>query len=247
MNSFFTSQFHTPGQLTLYHRIERDNCLTLVDIPQVAHIFKNNNELLSHWLSPEERLYLHQLRFAKRYNEWLSGRIAAKWGLSKQCGESFQPAVHTILPDEHGCPQLRPTRPGRHISISHSHQFCTALTTDTPCGIDIQKINRQILRVKKRVAAKIEIDMTELAIIDDEKAAMTLIWTVKEAVKKNCLSTRPGLFEAINIQSIRKTGQQTNRWLANCLIPDTNHSQDVNIIRLDKYMLAWSTVTKNKN
>ncbi len=250
MDSFFIRKTPPSSLIILSHHIEQNYCLVLVDIHMVKKISPNNNQLLDHWLSPEEKLYLKQFRFNKRYNEWLSGRIAVKWGLSKRMGDSFQPAAHTILPDQYGCPQLRPIRDGQHISISHSHQFCTALIADTPCGIDIQKIKRQILRVREKIAAEIEINMVKRAVKGNEEAALTIIWAAKETVKKKCLSTRPGLFAAIKIQSLKQTGQQTPRWTVNCLIADPKHSQDVNIVRLDNYMLAWSatkTITTKEN
>ena len=211
----------------------------MVDIHMVGRIFPGNNTLIDQWLSPEEKVYLSKLRLRKRYNEWLSGRIAAKWGLFRQSSEAFRPAGYTILPDIHGCPQLSPTLPGLHFSISHSRQFCAALTADAPCGVDIQKISRQILRVKKRVATETEIQMAKRAIGNDEEAAITLIWTIKEAVKKHCLSSQPGIFEAITIQSVKAT--EETHWSAECFVKTINHKQDVNIVRLDRYMLAWST------
>jgi phosphopantetheinyl transferase len=234
-----------PGILTLYQRPQEDKGLTLVDIHTVGRIFHSNNKLFDHWLSPKERLYLDNLRFQKRYNEWLSGRVAAKWGLSKQSNQSFKPAAYTILPDIHGCPQIDPILPGRYISISHSHQFCAALTANTPCGVDIQKIDRKILKLKKRVATEMEINIVKRETGNDDETVMTIIWSIKETVKKHCLSSQPGIFEAINIQSIR-TIDEKGRYSAECFINAINHKQDVNIIRLDKYILAWST-KKRKN
>lgn len=240
MSTFYIRQFPPPGLLTIKPCLRADNGLVLVDIDIIARIFPDNNKLLAYWLSPAERVYLNRLRFSKRHNEWLAGRIAAKWGLLRQRGESSKPAQYSILPDVHGCPRLSPLLPGGHISISHSHCFCAALTADFPCGIDIQIISQQILRVRKRIATEIEIDIARREVRDDDEAAMTLIWSIKEAVKKHCLSSQPGIFEAITIQSIRATDEK-NRFKAECFVSSINHKQSVNIIRLNQYMLAWST------
>lgn len=243
MNDFFNCQHKHDSSLLLRYRIEPYGCLAVVDTTQISDLLIPEQQKMLSWLNNEEKQYLHRFRFPKRYNEWLSGRIAAKCCLLQalQPAHSQQhPREFSILPDTHGRPVLssRPTDNVANISISHSHRYAVAMSADRACGIDIQRISSQILRVQDRIASTREIELVKNLQPGDEEVGLTLLWTVKEAVKKHRLPDQPGIFQAVTIEQINPESKK-NSWRAHyCLIGD-KQSQPVHIVRLNSYMMAW--------
>ncbi len=128
---------------------------------------------------------------AKRRAEWLAGRIAAKaavLALRPDIAAEYGWQVQ-ICADTAGRPFCQ--LPGRasgempDISITHSGSIAAALAFSRLCGIDFQKINPTVARVKNRFATA-----TEQQILLDhscglsEMALLTLLWSAKEAARK---------------------------------------------------------------
>ena len=243
MNDFFNSQYKHNGALRLRYRMEEDECLTLVDMSQVSDLLSRKQQTLLSWLSDKEQRHLARFRFPKRYNEWLSGRIAAKCCLlqaAKKQATPLRPEECPILPDSHGRPVLSGEQLSAPIqlSISHSHRYAVAMTANSGCGIDIQHIGARILKVRDRIATAKELALADNLQAGSREAGLTLLWVVKEAVKKHRLPEQAGIFEAIALERVTP-GHTKNSWQAKCRLTETKQSQLVRIVQLDNYMMAW--------
>jgi len=238
---FFNNSIHE-GELTLRCHRETECCLVLVEIAQVASLLADNKTRLFSLFSEEEQEYCKKFRFPKRLHEWLSGRIAAKYCLlqdNRRIAPLPNPRDFSILPDSHGRPVCFPL-PGEksaNITLSHSYGYAVAMAADRPCGVDIQHIGAQILKVRDRVATADEITLAKQHVPGNLEAALTLLWSAKEAVKKHRLPEYPELFEAISVHRIIPEKNQT--WTLECRLTADNEKQNVQAVHLDQYMLAW--------
>ena len=166
------------------------------------------------WLHPAESQKLATFTFEKRHREWFGGRICAKQSLdifSRQTGTTAiaipEHTQYTIQSEDSGRPYFSPvnglnfTFP--ELSISHSNDFAAAMSSTTPCGIDIQFSAESLNRVRERFCSKPEKELLRQKL--DELSALsklTLLWSAKEAAKK-MLSPRgiPG-FQELQLQRI---------------------------------------------
>lgn len=82
---------------------------------------------------------------------------------------------HDVFYDPDGRPFLKD---GRHISISHSQAFAALYIGSEACGIDIEKISTKLQKAKSHFIQK------EVVPPGLEPLALTVIWTVKEAIFK---------------------------------------------------------------
>jgi 4'-phosphopantetheinyl transferase len=95
----------------------------------------------------------------------------------------FQEAGYTdfdLYYDEFGKPHLYD---GKHISITHSHQFSAIILSDAVVGIDVELQREKIIRIADKFAD------SEFSFLNpNEKAEyirkLTVIWGAKEAVFK---------------------------------------------------------------
>jgi 4'-phosphopantetheinyl transferase EntD len=156
-------------------------------------------EIADLWLTDEERTQLGHYTFAKRKEEWLSGRICAKQAtidLLKANGhsESFCARDFSISSNPSGRPFLNMDRlpfnsAGIDISISHSHDMAVGLAGHCRCGIDIQLLSETLFKVKHRFCADVETAILD-QITADELVQLGLLWVAKEAVRKCFSETR---------------------------------------------------------
>lgn len=82
--------------------------------------------------------------------------------------------------DEFGKPHLKD---GRHISISHSHDFSTIILSDQNCGIDLEMQRQKITGIAHKFAAEEAKFLTDSKQIDYIRQ-LTVIWGAKEAIFK---------------------------------------------------------------
>lgn len=152
-------------------------------------------------LSEAEHNYLHRFRYPKRRQEWLGGRIAAKAALSDALDASALRGL-SILPDQHGRPRVSgQADPRLSLSISHSGGYAAALAVRGPrCGLDIQEVSAKLLGLTKYFALPAELDLLP----DQSELALTMLWSVKEAMKKSLLSAQPAIFSGIEMKQCRK-------------------------------------------
>ena len=81
--------------------------------------------------------------------------------------------------DQFGKPHLKD---GKHISISHSHEYATLIISDEITGIDIEMQREKIIKIAPKFAEK------ELEFLEKENQdyirKLTVIWGVKESIFK---------------------------------------------------------------
>ena len=240
VDAFFSGHSEQRGPVRICYHDAADCCLALVDILQVRELTERNNGTISIWLSKEEQEYIGRFRFPKRHQEWLSGRIAAKAALLRggnYLEGNFSPGEITVLGDEHGRPVLMQPQcvPMPQLSISHSGRYGVAMVSLQACGVDIQQIESRIANLGDHIGTEQEITMAAELVSGSLVEGLTLLWTVKEAVKKCCLHDRPGLFTATAVNRIfcKRPGE----WIVDCRL--SGKGQEVRVALLGGYMLAW--------
>jgi phosphopantetheinyl transferase len=145
------------------------------------------------FLGPPELSTYQRFTYPKRQIEWLGGRLAAKQAVLQLTGRPPSAGAMRewlIGADEHGRPFFK-TSPGERIglSISHSHGLALAMTVKKrECGLDIQKISSATIRVREKFCARPEERIIAALALPDpqtnQAAGLTLLWAVKEALRK---------------------------------------------------------------
>ncbi len=145
------------------------------------------------YLSPAEFRVFRRFTFPQRANQWLAGRLCAKaaaMSLTPVSGSNHT-AWREIEINSHisGRPfiALRGTSSIPDISISHSGIQAAAMAVwPFLCGLDLQEI-RDTSRIRSRFATPEE----EIIILHQgaesnqpPKAMFTMLWSIKEAVRK---------------------------------------------------------------
>jgi 4'-phosphopantetheinyl transferase len=96
----------------------------------------------------------------------------------------FQEAGYTdfdLYYDEFGKPHLHD---GKHISISHSHQFSTIIISSEAVGIDIELQREKIIRIADKFVNDEEIKRLRSFDQNDYIRKLTVKWGAKEAIFK---------------------------------------------------------------
>ena len=176
----------------------------------------------------------------------MGGRLAVKLALMARCyRDGFcrpLPGDLTILPDAQGRPQLTGNLPLSpiHLSISHSRNYGAALVSrEGACGVDIEQIHSRILRIGHRFCDRRERKiLTSLPGSTDWMSRLTLLWSAKEAVKKQISGIQPGLFSGIRLLTAEPTAGH-RCWLLQCSVPgETEALARVQIRIRGRYCLA---------
>ncbi|MCW5200503.1 hypothetical protein VU07_01615 [Desulfobulbus sp. F4] len=174
-------------------------------------------------LSEEERRYFERFHYPKRRLEWLGGRIAAKIALlSLLDAEDFRRQTQwlTILPDKYGKPTVsgRAAKKELSLSISHSGKYAVALTVQgISCGIDLQEISDKLPSLTDYFASRTELELlTGLPEIGSYETSLTMLWAVKEAVKKSVLADQPTSFSGIAVEKVAAI--KTGAWQFSCSV-----------------------------
>ncbi|QBQ39807.1 4'-phosphopantetheinyl transferase family protein [Sphingobacterium psychroaquaticum] len=123
-------------------------------------------------LDEREKAKLESLTKGKRRLHWLATRVLLRFLLKTE-------EYINCPSDEHGKPYL-PDYP-YNISLTHSYDFAGVLmSTQGPCGIDLEIIKEKIVRIKEKFMKP-----RELAFIQNENIdQMYACWCAKEAVYK---------------------------------------------------------------
>ncbi|MEN8140370.1 MAG: 4'-phosphopantetheinyl transferase superfamily protein [Thermodesulfobacteriota bacterium] len=137
-------------------------------------------------LTATEKTKLASFRLAKRRHEWLAGRLAAKAAVC-QIAPPLSPAQVEISTSERGRPRARLPQ-GRTMAVSISHSGGLAVGLASPAGeagIDIQELVPALIRIRGRfVHHDEERLLAQLAPPDEPLAALGLLWSAKEALRK---------------------------------------------------------------
>lgn len=98
--------------------------------------------------------------------------------LIKDMCESLDIPYHGIQKDEFGKPYLIDST--FHVSISHSYPYVAcAIHPNTSCGIDIETVRPQLLKIKHKF-----LNSEELAYCGEDLSRLCLHWSTKEALYK---------------------------------------------------------------
>ena len=87
--------------------------------------------------------------------------------------------------DEFGKPHLKD---GKHISISHSHEFSTIIISAQKVGIDIELQREKIIKIADKFLLS-EFDFLDKENKENYIKTLTVIWGVKESIFKICNET----------------------------------------------------------
>lgn len=159
-------------------------------------------------LHPKEKSQLQHLKYERRKNNYLLGRLAAKKALSVLVKDQSLDTISVDtgvfqFPVINGCQQQN-----IQVSISHSDTIGIALAfpAEHPLGIDIEAVDPD-----KGEAMKSQIEPNELALTKstglNELSAATLIWTAKEALSKVLKTGMTVDFKFFELASVEKVGE----------------------------------------
>lgn len=208
-------------------------------------------------LNDQELNRVTSFALAKRQGEWLTGRLCAKTALLQyhnrfiNDGSTLVPTEVQVVNDSSGRPglQLRNSnaRLDVDLSISHGADFAMALVCESRCGIDIQRPEETLLRVREKFCwpEEEEVLCTNFADLP-ELMHLTLLWTAKEAAKKALSSQRmPGFLELILTQA----EAHTNGWQLSFLVSSRYSDSypttiDVGAELYDGYAIAFCILPK---
>lgn len=90
-----------------------------------------------------------------------------------------------LIYDQSGKPYLKD---GKHISISHSHEFAAIVLSNENIGIDLEIVKEKALRIASRF---MDVSHLENLSESDKMKKATIIWGIKESIFK--LKNEPGI------------------------------------------------------
>jgi 4'-phosphopantetheinyl transferase len=148
----------------------------------------------------KEKEIIQQLSPRKR-SEWLASRELL-FRIAKL------PERPECVYDDFGKPFLKGI--DKHISVSHSGPWASAMISDKSCGVDIQVYTHTVERIASRFLAEAEMSMAKQ--FDNPWHVLHLMWCAKEcmykAYGKKKLEFRHHIFvNNIDLQNCRGTGE----------------------------------------
>jgi len=154
-------------------------------MPLLTTILHDSNTEILVWKITET---LEQLLLEVILSEKSKARLAGMKSVAHQCGflsvrkllQEKGYTDHDLYYDEFGKPHLND---GRHISISHSHEFSTIILSDQNCGIDLEMQREKIITIAHKFAAH-EFEFLKDVNEKNYIRQLTVIWGAKEAVFK---------------------------------------------------------------
>jgi len=186
---------------------------TLVDSSQASL------EVPEGFLSSSELLKFRTFRFAKRRQEWLLGRWAAKFLVkSLPAYQAYAPTEIEILTSPDGAPYFQ--LPGGDaapniLSISHCDRYALCAIpsgTDIHIGIDMEKIEARSQTFIKDYFTPLEVELVNSQPYESQDMISTLIWSTKESMLK---SLRVGLrwdTRQVEIKGISGMLEKSDSW-----------------------------------
>ena len=220
--SFFNNHCRPPQKtpaspmLTNFFPVElirtiKDTFSSVPCTPVMLRLLPATGDIEPDFLHGSELVQLKKYRLPKRRSEYLTGRLCAKLAASSYLQSSLNTPVAMeqieIFNAGHGRPFITlnqtpsPTVPD--ISISHSKGYAVAMASRHRCGIDIQKHEKSLIKVKEKYCTAQEYTILSDSIENgDELLHLALLWSAKEAIQKT-FSTKNGLptFSNIRLQS----------------------------------------------
>lgn len=142
------------------------------------------------FLSEQELERYQNYRLPKRRCEFLGGRICAKLALQQYHSElPLPPQLIEIISAPGGRPLFSlpavTILDDLHLSISHGGELVGAVVANSPCGLDLQPIKDNLVRVREKYCLPKEDRLLQSSLSAlEEQWRLVLLWTAKEAVKK---------------------------------------------------------------
>ncbi len=227
-------------------------CLTLMNTAQFEKLPSQSKwqDSVANLLSPEELKLFAAFSYPKRQIEWLGGRLATKLAVFFLRGDKIRPdriADISILPRDNGSPELHCSTvrdPLPCISISHSGKYAVGMAAYTKaCGVDIQKITPQTVKVASRFTEPVELDLLAGRMPELSKTEqLSLLWSAKEALKKALLEDQPVIFQGVILQDLN-IDRLLSLWMQ---FPGSDsRPAEVNATILGDYILAFTASNQN--
>ena len=146
----------------------------------IKTIYPNKNSIVIIWKINESLSALQNMTKEKskiknlnKQKEFYASRI-----LIENLCKSFNIRYYGIIKNDSGKPYLK--NRNENISISHSFPYVTGiLNKEKKCGIDIEKIQKKILKINHKFLNK-----SELNKIKNNAKKNTIYWTAKESLYK---------------------------------------------------------------
>lgn len=86
-----------------------------------------------------------------------------------------------LVKDDYGKPFFELEHPV-FLSLSHTDLYAAAMVSDLPCGIDVQKQMKKIIKLRSKFESKKEFENTETQ--SDHIRSLHILWGAKEALFK---------------------------------------------------------------
>jgi phosphopantetheinyl transferase len=166
-------------------------------------------------LSSQEKMKYAEMTSKKRRQEWLTYRVL----LSNVLGKEF-----ILEYQSNGKPYL--LQPKKNISISHSKEYVAIAIAEKKIGIDIEKIDTRILKLKEKILNSREVNRFVAA---DERV-LHIIWGIKESVYKQ-QDEEINYLEDIEVKKIDENTAE---------VQVKNHLQKVEFFEIDNNMIVVS-------
>ena len=131
-------------------------------------------------LTDEERkTKIKKQGIGRRTTASLVGDVLVRLAIKKEYGINLKNI--NFSHEEKGKPYLS-DYPSVHFNVSHSGDVVVCAVSDSPVGVDVEKIREVKENVKKKVCTEEEFEKLKLS--SDEDAEFIKLWTMKEAVVK---------------------------------------------------------------
>jgi 4'-phosphopantetheinyl transferase len=157
------------------------------------------------YLHPTELSYLGGLKFARRRQAFLLGRVAAKRAIAR-CASLDDPTAVEVKSGIFGQPLvISALCPGIEISLSHAAEYglAVAFPSGHALGLDIEACGRTSPDILRGQMTDSELQATR-PLGAAEPTALAVLWTAKEALSKilKCGLTVPFPVLAIETSSL---------------------------------------------
>ena len=167
-----------------------------------------------------------------------SRRLLEVLAVRRALKELFYGEEHQVIYDEHGKPSLAVPEDhsdGRKlpfISISHTQDYAAVISSETPVGIDIERIGTRVQKVVSHFLK--EEELVTLSLYTEKVPALHLAWSAKEAAFKilgQAFYDLQHLTTVTHIDTEKKTILLTVKGRPQPLIVHYDYTED--------YVLAW--------
>lgn len=138
--------------------------------------------------------------------------------------------------DNNGKPNLHD---GKHISITHSHNFAALIISDKIVGIDLEWAREKILRIANKFAAT-EDHYLKSETVANQILKLTVIWGVKESIFK--IRNEPGISFKDHI-TVPNFELNSGKAIGNLDFGNLNLTFSIEFEIIEDFVLVWACNT----